>query len=537
MKIVKPSDNHCADGAGADFNAQVWPCFDGLCDDEHDGNDYVASGYVSFGDAAADLAATIATIPQGITLTIGGGPGSELITSLTVGAARGDDDDDPYDLGNGSDKPKTEPADYSWAAMPPPAAEDAPAAKPAAPATIADEWASMKRPLSEWGMRYMVNRVDCRGGYWKKDGVVKPTTRKDRSVYPDVKRDDGPLTSVVIERHFDPPHGEELGSIVGYHSISREDTCKWACIELDAHGGEAHEREANTTAALAWYKKLTEDGYTCRLWDSDGKGGYHLDILLLPSPSHDVYFFGRAMVADHRDYGLANPPEVFPKRQTHNTKAGFGGGWVREIGRHHKRDHYSKVWNGSEWLEGREAAEHVISLRPTDNPVPKAPAPTPKELERLVLEEEESRPKRAGTKAGTFIMSNAREIREALRTIPERQLLSEAGYLPGSQESHMRHPNADSCDSVSLMNDDVSYHHGTNDPARGKGCRGDGNTFNQWLVLKNIIHNGNYDAAIRDAARRVNIEYREWEVETNEKTISDVAVMVEESEPQIVRED
>jgi hypothetical protein len=66
------------------------------------------------------------------------------------------------------------------------------------------------------------------------------------------------------------------------------------------------------------------------------------------------------LVRDHRKYGLTAPPETFPKQP--NILPGQYGNWLRIPGRHHSREHWSRVWNGSQWLDGKPAILHILSL-------------------------------------------------------------------------------------------------------------------------------------------------------------------------------
>ena len=61
---------------------------------------------------------------------------------------------------------------------------------------------------------------------------------------------------------------------------------------------------------------------------------------------------------------FSQPPEVFPKQVSIVRKDGsIGyGNFVRLFGRHYKRPHYSKVWDGEAWLGGEAAIEFILNL-------------------------------------------------------------------------------------------------------------------------------------------------------------------------------
>jgi hypothetical protein len=54
------------------------------------------------------------------------------------------------------------------------------------------------------------------------------------------------------------------------------------------------------------------------------------------------------------------------------------GNWIRLPGRHHKRDYWSEVWDGSRWIAGHDAVEFMLAL-PGDDPalVPEVPPMPP----------------------------------------------------------------------------------------------------------------------------------------------------------------
>ena len=57
-------------------------------------------------------------------------------------------------------------------------------------------------------------------------------------------------------------------------------------------------------------------------------------------------------------------PEVYPKQ--YKLRGKKCGNWLRWPAKHHKRDEWSRMWDGSAWLEGYPAIDHLLNLRIAD---------------------------------------------------------------------------------------------------------------------------------------------------------------------------
>jgi hypothetical protein len=200
----------------------------------------------------------------------------------------------------------------------------------------------------------MVNRDDAFGGHYVgADGSTKRTTRKDR------------LDRQTLTTHF---CGEVVEHIIGIHAASRDGTSRWVCVDIDRHGDDGD------PAVNFQFARLVQDiaggaGLACRLLDSNGRGGFHIWVLLhAPVPVADAWRLGRWLTRHHGEWGHDKPPESFPKSPKLSGK-GYGT-WVRLPGRHHKRPHWTRVWGASRrsgWAEGQEAVDSLLAFK--DRPV------------------------------------------------------------------------------------------------------------------------------------------------------------------------
>jgi hypothetical protein len=228
------------------------------------------------------------------------------------------------------------------------------------PDALSVPWSSRACDLAAWTRRHLVNRTDVWGAYW-------PLSKRAAlgAIYTaPVKRQRGQvvLSLETIARHY---AGRDQGHLIGLHSTNAANTSLWGAIDIDCHGETSSPPEANLAAALSWNYQLVGKGFVPLLIASNGAGGYHLRVLSAePVPTDRVYAWLQALTRDYRDYGMPAPPETFPKQPS--IESGRFGNWLRLPGRHHTRDYWSEVWNGSRWLSGSPAIEHILSLRGDD---------------------------------------------------------------------------------------------------------------------------------------------------------------------------
>jgi hypothetical protein len=207
-----------------------------------------------------------------------------------------------------------------------------------------EDWHNRAEALADWTTRRLVNRLDSWGGYRPESQV---TLR-------------GELTRALLVRHFRP---HSRADILGLHSASADNLALWGALDIDYHGPESTSADINLAAALAWYDKLIRLGFRPLLTTSNGVGGYHLRVLLAEAvPAERLFHFLRGLVSDHQQHGLPAPPEHFPKQADVRRCKKQLGNWLRLPGRHHRREHWSQVWNGSHWLAGAEAVQFVLGL-------------------------------------------------------------------------------------------------------------------------------------------------------------------------------
>jgi hypothetical protein len=231
------------------------------------------------------------------------------------------------------------------------------------PAQPGAAWLERAEDLARWAMLRLVNRTDRCGGYWTGPEGTQPTSRPAKGA------ESGFLTHNKLVRHF---RATEAVHVVGTYALGPDSTGKWCGVDIDAHPGTTADPAANERFAMGVYAELAGLGFRPLLYESNGKGGYHVRALSADAVAGGVLFaFGRWLVRAFQDHGFARPPETFPKQPRLDDETRFGN-WLRLPGRHHKRDFWPRVWDGVSWLDGPAAVRHVLSL--TGDPAELIPA-------------------------------------------------------------------------------------------------------------------------------------------------------------------
>ena len=218
------------------------------------------------------------------------------------------------------------------------------------PTTPAGDWQANAAKLALWALTHLVNRTDAYGVH-KPDGT-RATGRGDLGVF-------------RLQDHFSGR------SIIGVHLISLANTCNSVKVDIDAHGDQDDVDQVakqNLATALELCRRALALGFHPLLTDSNGRGGYHLELIFSkPIPSADAYHFGLWLCRGFNP-NKSGGIEFFPKRPDRNTEKGFGGGWVRLYGKHHKRDHWTTVYDFTRagvgldpWLDEQAAIAAILA--------------------------------------------------------------------------------------------------------------------------------------------------------------------------------
>lgn len=223
-------------------------------------------------------------------------------------------------------------------------------------------WERSSGALAAWSVAHLVNRNDVWGEYVpvsrRGPGGPKSLTAPRRD-----ERGSVFLTTDKLAAHF-------AGRVtLGLHA-SNGASSRWLAFDLDAHDGSDATR--NLDAAHRLSVALREAGAAPLVEDSDGRGGLHVWVVLdAPAPTADVFGFSDTM---RSTLGLGSV-ETFPKQAS--IPAAGCGNWLRLPGRHHTRDHWSRVASGGRWLTGAEAVRALLThpLTPASC-IPAATLPT-----------------------------------------------------------------------------------------------------------------------------------------------------------------
>jgi len=275
------------------------------------------------------------------------------------------------------------------------------------PSAASLAWGTHAEALADWALSRIVVRSDVYGAYYKAGEEFKQRTAHE------------PLTQALLVRHF-------FGEItIGAHSLSppSTDLCKSVAADIDAHDSQPFDADQNLACALYVSKLMAEFGLHPVVFDSNGKGGYWVRAFFKkPIPGAVARWLGDWIKERIRDRGLPDF-EWFPK-QAELTLACPYGNWIRLPGKHHKRDHWTRIAGSApdEWLEGEAAVRRLIAIAGDD----------PK---RLLDSYKEAQP--AGTKtssrtcagAGTRDAPDLETLREALAALPDDVVIDYDSWL------------------------------------------------------------------------------------------------------------
>jgi hypothetical protein len=253
----------------------------------------------------------------------------------------------------------------------------------ASEAIIGEEWKARSAELADWAMERLVNRKDVWGQYSllaPHEAREQGRTYKAMTLPIASMRGEDMVTLDKLARHF-ASRRQHRPQLIGLHAESKEGTSRWLAIDIDNHDlqavGAAERARRNLAGALEWWRMLAERGYDPMLFDSSGKGGYHLWVLLAePAPTAHVWAMVKALATTWERHQLEEEPEIFPKQP----KPGSLNAWFRLPGMHHTQPHYSRLWSGEEWLsepwlEGHAAIDAMLQAIPgPPPPVPEAGA-------------------------------------------------------------------------------------------------------------------------------------------------------------------
>jgi hypothetical protein len=146
--------------------------------------------------------------------------------------------------------------------------------------------------------------------------------------------------------------------VIGAHPCDADNRCLWGGLDFDNHDKNPETAEANLKAAKRIHRRLVRMGFHPLLTD-EGDGNYHLLVFFRKKASgRRFHFWLKSLVAPFLPLQI----EVFPKQEdVRDTPKGYGN-WLRLPGRHHKRPHWSRVWDGEKWLEWTDARPYLLTL-------------------------------------------------------------------------------------------------------------------------------------------------------------------------------
>ncbi len=224
--------------------------------------------------------------------------------------------------------------------------------------SIPEQWRALAPILAKWAYDSLTNQPDAHGHYLPLNKREKNSAYAAKSGFHWSK----------LKLHFE---GQNHGNLGGMYTTSKANTSRWAAIDIDRHCDES-DAEANETFVLDIAKRASELGFEAIVEDSNGSGGFHIWILFAePRPTVEVFAFAKWLIRDWKEHRISGKPETFPKQAVTTAKQPYGN-WLRVPGRHHTRDHWSRIYDitSERWLEGTEAIQAILKQKGSETPFP-----------------------------------------------------------------------------------------------------------------------------------------------------------------------
>jgi putative DNA primase/helicase len=205
----------------------------------------------------------------------------------------------------------------------------------------ASVWSEQAEALADWTLSREVVRRDVFGAYRPGGGTYTAHEALDRAV--------------LIEHY----RGVR---IIGAHSTNPDNVCRWVACDIDAHDDKT-DKDRNWECALAVSAGFSRYGLNPLILDSNGRGGYHVKAWF----KHALDAAIARWICDQLNVELSEagfvPLEWFPKQAGLTLDTPFGN-WLRISGKHHRHDHWTRVYDTASpgWLEGRDAIRRLLAV-------------------------------------------------------------------------------------------------------------------------------------------------------------------------------
>jgi hypothetical protein len=221
-------------------------------------------------------------------------------------------------------------------------------------------WTEQAPRLAHWTRQRLINRDDV----WQ---VYVPPRKRTNGE--ETRTLVGQLTDKQITAHY---AANDPAQVIGLASSSDSRTSLWLAVEVERHGKDDPVTPGvNFQAALRWHEMLQTVGLDPILEEIDGVGGYRLLVLFgEPAPVDQVAAASRQLVGGYGNFGLHCAPRILP-----DPSASDDDLWLRLPGRHPSRDHFSRVWGGSQWLGPEATIEMMVERKPGSASLLRQPRP------------------------------------------------------------------------------------------------------------------------------------------------------------------
>src|SRR4051794_5564857 len=167
-------------------------------------------------------------------------------------------------------------------------------------------WRRAAGELSDWAMEHLAARRDAHGHHYSDiDSKTGDVVTRRCFVH-------GPVTRELLVRHFAATATDDVQGLL---VATLDEECLWLVVDVDNHADDPALIAVNRAYALLLHDRARVLGITPLLFDTNGRGSFHVWCLLGGlAPQADTWKLAYYLARDWADHGLPGRPDLYPRK-------------------------------------------------------------------------------------------------------------------------------------------------------------------------------------------------------------------------------